>query len=112
MAAGYENKLLFHLRQICTRPGMYAGTFEDFDMQHLHLFISGYEQALYEAHQPSQIKEFDRWIYALNPQWQEWGSTYWGTNILRDCQGDMAKALHRIIDYIDRFLNENKEGVR
>jgi len=105
MSPAHESRLLTAIRHICLRPGMYAGDFDSFNMSHLFVFIFGYEGALFETNQPSQISEFESWLKAQHPQWKELTS-WWGTNILNECKGDKALALRTIINFIDRFVAE------
>jgi len=105
MALRHNNKLLTYLRAICLRPGMYAGSPEHFNIFHLFIFILGYEEALHEAGQPSQIKEFEDWLNARNPQWHGLTS-WWGSNILSDCNGDVRMALNQIMSLLDQFIGE------
>jgi hypothetical protein len=81
-------------------------------MDHLSLFVDGYEAALKDANLPSQHERFRDWLFRQQPEWKH-SSLWWGDQVLERAGGDLGQALKEIIQLIDRFLaGEGQEFVR
>jgi predicted amidohydrolase YtcJ len=94
------NNLFEHIRNICERPGMFA---PGFSLEHLHLFIHGYELARRDAKLPSPYTRFEEWLYAQHPEWSP-SSQWWAKHLLDACGGDLERTLLEISGLMDRFL--------
>lgn len=92
--------LFEHMRHICERPRMFA---PDFTLDHLHIFILGYEDALADTGLPSQSQRFDDWLYRRYPEWRE-KPEWWARQILHASAGELDKALTEIGRLVDLFL--------
>jgi hypothetical protein len=92
--------LFEHIRHICERPRMFA---PDFTLDHFHLYIVGYEDALGDAGLPSQYHRFREWIYARHPKWRD-SPLWWALHVLAANKGDMERTLDEIIRLLDQFL--------
>ena len=92
--------LIERIRNICERPRMFA---PHFSLEHLLLFIHGYEAALRDAGLPSQHEHLEQWLYGQHPQWRA-SSMWWGKHVLDTCGGDLERTLTEIIGLVDRFL--------
>lgn len=75
----------------------------DFTLDHLHLYIAGYEDALGDAELPSQYHRFREWIYAQHPTWRD-SPVWWARHVLEANAGDLERTLDEIIRLLDRFL--------
>jgi homogentisate 1,2-dioxygenase len=95
-----KGNLFTCIRSICERPGMYS---PQFSVEHLFLFIQGYESALKDSGHPSQHARFEEWLYSRYPAWRS-SSMWWGRHILDECEGDLDRALDEIIQLIEQFL--------
>jgi hypothetical protein len=84
----------------------------DFELDHLHMFIYGYESALGDTGQKSQHERFREWIYKRHPQWRAL-PTWWGQQVQEVHGGDLERTLEAIIRLLDEFLaTEGAEFVR
>ncbi len=92
--------LFEHMRHVCERPRMFA---PDFTLTHLLMFIQGYEAALGDEDLPSQHDRFREWLYKQRPAWKQ-SSSWWGHHVLKECAGDLDRALDAIIRLLDGFL--------
>src|SRR3712207_6665904 len=99
-SAQRHGSLFTHLRKICERPRMYAPRFT---LEHLELYIFGYESALSDAGLPSQHERFRSWLYRERPEWRN-TSLWWGGHVLAEHEGDLERTLEAIISLLDRFL--------
>jgi hypothetical protein len=95
-----QDDLFERIRNICERPRMFA---PHFSLEHLLLFIHGYEAALRDTKQPGQHERFETWLYAQHPEWQD-SSMWWGKHVLEACGGDLERTLTEIIGLVDRFV--------
>ncbi|MCP3138048.1 hypothetical protein [Pyxidicoccus xibeiensis] len=95
----HAKNLFEHLRHICERPKMFA---PDFEIDHLLMFIYGYEAALSDAKQPSQHDHFREWIYQRHPEWRN-SPMSWPRHVLVDKGDDLDKALDAIIALLNEF---------
>ncbi|WP_095982146.1 hypothetical protein [Melittangium boletus] len=89
-----------HMRHICERPRMFA---PDFTLDHLYMYMGGYDDALGDAGLPSPQSRFDEWLYKRHPEWRhlpEW----WAKQILHANGGDLDRTLQEIIRLLDQFL--------
>lgn len=98
-----------HLRLICERPLMFAPAFT---LDHLFIYLVGYDDALGDAGISSPQRRFDEWIYRQRPAWRhlpEW----WAKQILLENGGDLEQTLGDIIRLVDQFLaSEGAEFAR
>ncbi|WP_155893935.1 hypothetical protein [Cystobacter fuscus] len=98
-----------HMRHICERPGMFA---PDFTLDHLFIYLVGYDDALGDAGLVSPQARFNEWIYKQHPTWRhlpEW----WAKQILHANGGDLEKTLTDILRLLDQFLaTDGAEFVR
>lgn len=92
--------LFEHMRHMCLRPRMFA---PEFTLDHLHLYIIGYEDGLEDAGLPSQYVRFREWILAQHPRWRELPE-WWAKQILHANGEDLDKTLTEIMGLLDRFL--------
>ena len=99
------SNLFEHIRNICERPRMFA---PEFSLEHLYLFIHGYETARRDAKLPSQYTRFEEWLYGQHPEWRA-SSRGWAKHLLEACGGDLERTLSEIMGLMDRFLAS--EGV-
>jgi hypothetical protein len=100
------NNLFEHIRNICERPRMFA---PNFSLEHLLLFIHGYEAALRDAGLPSQHERLESWLYGQHPEWGQ-SSRWWGGHVLEACGGDLERALTEISTLMERFLDRAGGG--
>jgi hypothetical protein len=101
--------LFEHIRHICERPRMFA---PDFTLDHLQLYIVGYEDALGDAGLPVQSYRLEEWIFKQHPKWRD-SPLWWARHVLADNAGDMERTLDEIIRLLDQFLaTEGAEFVR
>ena len=98
-----QGNLFTRIRSICERPRMYA---PEFSLDHLLLFIQGYESALRDLGHPSQHGRFEDWIYSTRSAWRS-SSLWWGRHVLEECGGDLELALSEIIRLVEQFLSSN-----
>ena len=92
--------LFEHMRHICSRPRMFA---PDFTLDHLSLYIMGYDDALGDAGQKGQHEYFREWIYKRHPKWR-YLSTWWGQQVYEANGCDLERTLEAIIRLLDEFL--------
>jgi hypothetical protein len=105
----HAGSLFEHMRHICERPRMFA---PDFTLDHLHLYIHGYEHALSDAGLPSQHQRFKEWIYKQHPKWRE-SPVWWARHVLEASAGDLDRTLDEVIRLLDQFLStDGAEFVR
>ncbi len=105
----HAGSLFEHVRHICLRPRMFA---PDFTLDHLSLYIMGYDDALGDSGQKSQHEYFREWIYKRHPKWREL-PTWWGQQVHEANGGDLERTLEAIIGLLDEFLaTEGAEFVR
>lgn len=98
--------LFEHIRHICERPRMFA---PGFTLDHLHLYIYGYEDARGDAGLPSQYERFREWLYQRHPEWRD-SPEWWARHLLAVNAGDMERTLDQIIRFLDQFLaDEGRE---
>jgi hypothetical protein len=84
----------------------------DFTLDHLSLYIMGYDDALGDSGQKSQHEYFREWIYKRHPKWREL-PTWWGQQVHEANGGDLERTLEAIIGLLDEFLaTEGAEFVR
>ena len=95
-----QENLFARIRNICERPRMFA---PHFSLEHLLLFIHGYEAALRDTKQPGQHERFETWLYTQHPEWRA-SSMWWGKHVLEACGGDLELTLTEIIGLVDRFV--------
>jgi hypothetical protein len=97
------------MRHICERPRMFA---PDFTLDHLHMYLGGYDDALSDAGLSSPQGRFDEWLYKQHPEWRnlpEW----WAKQILHANGEDLDRTLNEIIRLLDQFLaTDGAEFVR
>jgi hypothetical protein len=74
-----------------------------FSLEHLLLFIHGYEAALKDAGLPSQHAPFEEWLHGQNPAWRE-SSMWWGKHLLEQCGGDLEHTLLELTLLMNQFL--------
>ena len=72
-------------------------------LDHLALYIFGYESALGDAGLASQHESFKKWLYRQRPEWKD-SSMWWGGHVLDECGGDLERALDEILKLLDRYL--------
>ncbi len=94
------SNLFEHIRNICERPRMFA---PQFSLEHLLMFIHGYETARRDAKLPGEHERFEAWLYGQHPEWRA-SSMWWGKHLLDTCGGDLERTLTEIIGLVDRFL--------
>ncbi|PTL85543.1 hypothetical protein [Vitiosangium sp. GDMCC 1.1324] len=92
--------LFEHMRHICERPRMFA---PDFTLDHLHLYIQGYEDARGDEDLPSQYHHFREWIYKQHPTWRD-SPEWWARHVFKANSGDLDRTLDDIIRLLDQFL--------
>ena len=92
--------LLQRIRNLCERPRMFA---PHFSLEHLLLFIHGYEAALKDAGLPSQHEPFEAWLHQQNPGWRQ-SSMWWGKHLLDQSDGDLERTLSEITRLVEQFL--------
>ncbi|WNG34701.1 hypothetical protein F0U61_14385 [Archangium violaceum] len=81
----------------------------DFTLDHLHMFIYGYESALGDSGQKSQHEQFRKWIYTRHPKWRQL-STWWGQQVHEANACDLERTLEAIICLLDEFLATEGAG--
>ena len=89
-----------HLRHLCQRPGLFA---PNFTLEHLFIYLGGYDDALGDSGISSPQRRFDEWIYQQRPAWRhlpEW----WAKQILIENGGDLERTLGDIVRLMDQFL--------
>lgn len=89
-----------HMRQICERPRMYA---PNFTLDHLYMYLGGYDDALGDAGLPSTQRRLDEWIYRQHPEWRDLPE-WWANQILHANGEDLDRTLEEIIRLLDQFL--------
>jgi len=105
----HAGSLFEHMRHICLRPRMFAPAFT---LDHLYLYIYGYESALGDTGQKGQHEQFMEWIYERHPRWR-YLPTWWGQQVHEANGGDLERTLKAIINLLDEFLaTEGAEFVR
>lgn len=105
----HAGSLFEHMRHICSRPRMFA---PDFTLEHLHMYIDGYESALGDTGQKSQHEQFREWLYKQHPEWRLL-PTWWGQQVHEANGCDLERTLDAIIRLLDEFLaTEGAEFVR
>lgn len=92
--------LFEHLRHICERPRMFA---PDFTLDHLHLYLVGYDDARGDAGLPSVSSVLDEWVYQQHPEWRDLPE-WWAQQMLHANNGDLERTLGQIVALLDRFL--------
>ncbi|ATB34209.1 hypothetical protein [Melittangium boletus] len=92
--------LFEHMRHMCERPGMFS---PDFTLDHLHLYMMGYENGRSDAGLPGQYKYFREWIYKRHPEWSDLPE-WWAMQIHQANGGDLGQTLDEIIRLLDQFL--------
>ncbi|HZH14028.1 MAG TPA: hypothetical protein VE057_06675 [Archangium sp.] len=101
--------LFEHMRHICLRPRMFA---PDFTLDHLHMYIYGYESALGDTEQKSQHEQFREWIYKRHPKWR-YLPTWWAQQVYEANARDLERTLEAVIRLLDEFLStDGAEFVR
>ncbi|WP_037583464.1 hypothetical protein [Stigmatella aurantiaca] len=96
-----QGNLFIRLRSICERPQMYS---PQFSLEHLFLFIHGYESALMDSGKPGQHARFEEWLYSDHLDWRH-SSMWWGKHIFEACGSDLDRTLGEIIRLLEQFLS-------
>jgi len=101
--------LFEHMRHMCERPRMFS---PDFTLDHLHLYMMGYENGRGDAGLPGQYTHLREWIYKQHPEWRNFPE-WWAKQILHANGGDLDRTLEEIIRLLDQFLaTDGAEFVR
>ncbi|WP_204490148.1 hypothetical protein [Archangium primigenium] len=101
--------LFERMRHMCERPGMFS---PDFTLDHLHLYMMGYENGRGDAGLPGQYKHFREWLYERHPEWRD-RPEWWAKQILHANGDDLDRTLAEIIRLLDQFLaTDGAEFVR
>ncbi|WP_257460641.1 hypothetical protein [Archangium lipolyticum] len=98
--------LFEHMRHICMRPRMFA---PDFTLEHLSLYIMGYDDALGDSGRKGQHEYFREWIYKRHPTWRSL-PTWWGQQVYEANACDLERTLDAIIRLLDEFLATEGAG--
>ncbi|WP_434379793.1 hypothetical protein [Melittangium boletus] len=103
------SRVFARLRQICERPGMFA---PDFTLDHLNMYLGGYDDALGDAELPNPQARFEEWIYERHPEWRD-RPEWWAKQLLHANGDDLDRTLAEIIRLLDQFLaTDGAEFVR
>ncbi|WP_324961772.1 hypothetical protein [Archangium sp.] len=81
----------------------------DFTLEHLSLYIMGYDDALGDSGQKGQHEYFREWIYKRHPEWR-FLPTWWGQQVHEANACDLERTLEAIIRLLDEFLATDGAG--
>ncbi|HEX5748326.1 MAG TPA: hypothetical protein VFZ09_18950 [Archangium sp.] len=98
--------LFEHMRHICLRPRMFA---PDFTLDHLALYITGYDDALGDLGQKGQHEQFREWMYKRHPKWRHL-PTWWAQQVYEANERDLERTLQAIVRLLDEFLATEGAG--
>ena len=81
-------------------------------LDHLNMYLGGYDDALGDAELPNPQARFEEWLHERHPEWRD-RPEWWAKQLLHANGDDLDRTLAEIIRLLDQFLaTDGAEFVR